>query len=311
MKALSAGTLHRNRNYLLGALAASLFLTPGAANAVLIPGDQAGVFAEGSIRSRFLICTTCSPVADLLDEQEAGSFGNNGPAIVDGAGAGGTGTADYDARAIIFGPTFLPELRAEASANPGVGPHAGFSGNGAYFFTAAASAKADQYFTYIGLTPATYTISYSFAGQALGAHPEDDPFVTVSGGLALFDDGDKLGGELPLGHEVDFSQKTFDGASRAFVFGDDVSITVNPGNSFYVSSFLNATVTGDAQGIADAGHTLTASFTAGDTSLLTAELADSVIPTPAVPEPSTWVLLIVGFGAVAGIASRRRACAPR
>jgi hypothetical protein len=105
MKALSAGTLHRNRNYLLGALAASLLLTPGAANAVLIPGDQAGVFAEGSIRSRFLICTTCSPVADLLDEQEAGSFGNNGPAIVAGAGGGGTGTADYDARAIIFGPS--------------------------------------------------------------------------------------------------------------------------------------------------------------------------------------------------------------
>ena len=29
--------------------------------------------------------------------------------------------------------------------------------------------------------------------------------------------------------------------------------------------------------------------------------------TPSVPEPSTWVLMIVGFGLVAGFAGRRRA----
>ncbi len=32
--------------------------------------------------------------------------------------------------------------------------------------------------------------------------------------------------------------------------------------------------------------------------------------TPSVPEPSTWVLMIVGFGLVAGFAGRRRAWAP-
>ena len=118
-----------------------------------------------------------------------------------------------------------------------------------------------------------------------------------------------MGGELPLGHEVDGSQKTFDGDARTFVFGDSVSIAVDPGDSFYLSSFLNATVTGEAQGIADASHTLTTSFIGGDTSLLTAELGDSPTSTPAIPEPSTWVLLILGFGVVAGLAGRRRAWA--
>src|ERR1700733_15215051 len=120
-----------------------------------------------------------------------------------------------EARAIIFGPTFLPELTAEASATPGIGPHAGFSADGAYFFTAAASAHADQYFTYIGQTPSTYTISYAFRGDALRAHAEDAPLVTVSGTISLFDDRDRSG-EFPLGHEVDEAQNHLDGADRSF-----------------------------------------------------------------------------------------------
>ena len=303
----------RNRkcigNKLLGRLLASAavcgFLASGAAAAVLIPGDQAGTFAEGSITSRFIICSTCSPASDRLVPQEAGGLRNNGPAIVGDGVRIGTATADYEARAIIFGPTFLPELAAEASSNPGIGTHEGFEGEGAYFFTAVATAHADQYFTYIGRTPSTYTISFDFRGDALGAHAEDEPFVTVSGTIALFDDRDR-NGEFPKGHEVDEFQKTVDGAARSFDIGGSVSITVNRGDSFYLSTFLDATVTSEAQGIADARHTFTTSFTAGDTSLLVAKLQDSVIPTSAVPEPSTWVLMIVGFGAVAGFAARRR-----
>ena len=293
---------------LLAAGAAFGLLASGAASAVLIPGDQAGSFAEGSINSRFIVCSTCSPASDLFGPQDKGGIGNNGPVIVGDAVRIGTGAADYEARAIIFGPTFLPELTAEASATPGIGPHAGFSADGAYFFTAAASAHADQYFTYIGRTPSTYTISFSFRGDALGAHAEDDPFVTVSGTIALFDDRDRSG-EFPKGHEVDEFQKTVDGTDRSFDIGGSVSITVNRGDSFYLSTFLDATVTGEAQGIADARHTFTTSFTGGDTSLLVAKLSDSVIP-PAVPEPATWVLMIVGFGVVAGLAGRRRAWAP-
>jgi PEP-CTERM motif len=290
---------------LLAAGAAFGLLASGAASAVLIPGDQAGAFAEGSINSRFIVCSTCSPASDLFGPQDKGGIGNNGPVIVGDAVRIGTGAADYEARAIIFGPTFLPELTAEASATPGIGPHAGFSADGAYFFTAAASAHADQYFTYIGRTPSTYTIGFSFRGDALGAHAEDDPFVTVSGTIALFDDRDRSG-EFPKGHEVDEFQKAVDGTDRSFDIGGSVSITVNRGDSFYLSTFLDATVTGEAEGIADARHTFTTSFTGGDTSLLVAKLGDSVIPTAAVPEPSTWVLMILGFGAVAGLAGRRR-----
>ena len=308
----------RNRNRtayrlfcgLLAAGAAFGLLASGAASAVLIPGDQAGAFAEGSINSRFIVCSTCSPASDLFGPQEKGGIGNNGPAIVGDNVRIGTGAADYAARAIIFGPTFLPELSAEASATPGIGPHAGFSADGAYFFTAAASAHADQYFTYIGRTPSTYTIHFGFRGDAQGAHADDEPFVTISGTIALFDDRDRSG-EFPKGHEVDEFQKTVDGTDgRKFDFGGAVSITVNRGDSFYLSTFLNATVTGEAEGFADASHTFTTSFIGGDTSLLVAKLGDSVIPTAAIPEPSTWVLIIVGFGVVAGLAGRRRALAP-
>jgi PEP-CTERM motif len=309
----SRRNLNRSSTLLFGLLSsgAVFALAPsGAASAVLIPGDQAGVLAQGSIISRFIICSTCDQPSDVLSNQERGGLGNNGPAIVGDSVGIGTASADYEARAIIFGPTFLPELTAEASALPGIGPHAGFSADGAYFFTAASTAHADQYFTYIGRTPATYTISFSFRGDALGAHAEDDPFVTVSGTIALFDDRDR-NGEFPKGHEIDEFQKTVDGAARSFDIGGAVSITVNRGDSFYLSTFLDATVTGDAEGIADARHTFTTSFTEGDTSLLVAKLPDSVIPGSPIPEPSTWVLMIAGFGAVAGFAARRRAWAPR
>lgn len=311
----AAATRSRNRiglKLFCGLLVAEAvfgLLASGAAGAVLIPGDQAGTFADGGITSRFLICTTCSPASDVLDDQHKGGFFDFGPAIVSGFGVGGTGRATFDARAIIFGPTFLPQLSADAGSTPGVGPHSGFSGDGAYFFTATASAKGVQYFTYIGRTPAIYTIGFVFRGEAVGAHAEDDPFVSISGGIGLFDDGDKLGGERPLGDEVDGAQETFHGGAGGFFDTGSVSITLNPGQSFYVSTFLIATVTGEADGFADASHTFATSFTAGDTSLLRAELPDS--PTAAVPEPATWVLTILGFGALAGFAGRRRASALR
>jgi hypothetical protein len=290
----------RNRNYLRYALLC-LFLASSSGVRAATPGDQAGVFADGSIRSLFLICSTCTPASETDDQQHAGGFGNNGPAIVGGFDQRGTGTASYDARAIILGPNVLPELKADASAAPGIGTHPGFSGTGAYFFTSSADTNARQYYTYHGLTPETYTISYVLKGQALGATPEDEPLITVSGGVTLFDDGDKLGGELPMGHVVDSSQKSFSGSAHSFLDGGTVSITVDPGHSFYLSAFLSAGVAAQADGIADAGHTFTTSFTAGDTSLLT-----GLLPTSPVPEPSTYGMLALGLSLVAAAVLLRR-----
>jgi hypothetical protein len=245
-------------------------------------------------------------VADLLSQEEAGGFGDAGPAIVGDSVARGTGTATYAARAALLGADLLPELSAIATATPGVGPHPGFSEDGAYFFTSSTTAHVDQYYTYDGSAPETYTVSYVINGSISDALPQDDPFVTVSGGLTIFDDGDKLGGELPKGHEVDHSDKLFKGPPHDFHEGGSVSITLDPGRSFYLSSFLSATVTGEAQGIANAGDTLTATFTAGDTSLLMAELP---LPAPAVPELSTYVMCAAGFALLAFIRHRSQSAA--
>src|SRR5690242_4259903 len=82
----------------------AIFGVPASgAAAVLIPGDQAGTFAQGSITSRFIICSTCTPASDVLSNNEDGGIGSNGPAIVHDGVRVGTGSADYEARAIIFG----------------------------------------------------------------------------------------------------------------------------------------------------------------------------------------------------------------
>lgn len=266
-----------------------------------IAGDQAGVFVDGSIRSLFLICNTCTPASEVDDRQNVGRFGDNGPAIVDGFDSRGTATTSYSARAIIFGADLLPQLKAVASENPGVGTHDGFSGTGAYFLPTSADAKAIQYYTYHGSVPATYTISYVIDGDVQSDTTQDAPLVSVSGGMALFDDGDKLGGELPMGHLVDISQKTFDGSTHSFRDGGMLAINVDPGHSFYLSAFLSAGVTGLAGGFADVGHTFNASFTGGDTSLLT-----GLLPASPVPIPPTLGMIVLGLTILLSIARVRQ-----
>jgi hypothetical protein len=259
------------------------------------PGDQAGVFVDGSIHSLFRICSTCPTPSEVDDQRTAGGFGSNGPAIASGFDTRGTANASYDGRALIVGGSLLPELHAAASAVPGIGSHVGFSAPGAYLLSSSASTRAVQYFSYRGAVPETYRISYVIRGGAFGASADDEPLVTVSGGLALFDDGDKLGGELPLGHTVDRSQKTFTGAAHDFVDGGTVSITVAPGQSFYLSAFLSAGVA-QVDGVADASHSFTSRFTAGDPSLLTAALAAS--PVDEAPAAALLALGLAGLGAV-------------
>jgi hypothetical protein len=81
--------------------------------------------------------------------------------------------------------------------------------------------------------------------------------------VALFDDGDKLGGELPLGRVVDIDRISVNGSAHDFRESGSVSITLDPGDVYYLSASLTAQVAVGGQGIADAGQTLTIAFTEG------------------------------------------------
>ena len=86
---------------------------------------------------------------------------------------------------------------------------------------------------------------------------------------------------------------------------------LNPGETFYVWSRLFVLRT--AAGVTDAGHTFNVTITPDAQqhiigllpNLSLASGANLNIPTDAVPEPSTWAMMIIGFGA-AGAMLRRR-----
>jgi hypothetical protein len=282
---------------------AIVLLAPNAVTRAATPGDQTGVFSSGSVTYLFRICSTCPQPTGVLDSGSSGGFGSFGPAIVAGLGARGEGDGSFAARARILGSEGVPELRADARAKPGIGTHEGFSEPGFYDFNAVALARGSQYFTYSGTTTQTYTMAYSIDGFASSTlpspTPEDESLISVSGGVTLFDDGDKLGGELPMGRVVDIDRISVNGSAHTFRQSGSVSITLDPGDSYYLAAFLSAQVSIGGQGIADAGHTLTIDFTAGNT----AQLAPLL---PSVPEPATYVLMSLGLGLTCLVLRRRR-----
>jgi hypothetical protein len=168
--------------------------------------------------------------------------------------------------------------------------------------------RAAQYYTYTGDTTQTYTMSYSVSGFADSTvdspTPQDEAAISVTAVVSLFDDGPKLGGERPMGNVVEIDRippvtgPPIDGSTHDFRFSGSVSITLDPGDSYYLVAALTAQVSFGGQGIADAGQTLTFAFTAGDTSQLVALLP--------VPEPSTYALMGLGLMLTCLMLRRRR-----
>lgn len=292
---LLSGRAHRA----LAVVSCSLPLLFGTA--ARAEGEQAGVFASGSVRYLFRICSTCPEPTGVLDSGSDGRLGSNGPAIVGGLGARGDGEATFAARALISSPDAVPELRADARAFPGIGTHEGFSETGIYDFNAVALATGRQYYTYIGDTTQTYTMTYTvsgFAGSTLPSPtPEDESLIGVSSVVSLFDD--QQTGELPLGNVVDIDRISVNGSAHTFRQSGSVSITVDPGDAYYLVASLSAQVSIGGQGIADAGQTLTIAFTAGDTTQLVPLLSP-------VPEPATYAQLGVGLTLICLMLRRRR-----
>lgn len=270
-----------------------LLCGPAAAQTAI---ETVGVTAGGTITYVFRICSTCDTPSDTVADEFKHRPGSRGPVIVSQHVNLGTAVADAYARALIVGSDAVPQLSAKASATPGIGLHAGFIGQGAYLPGATAFALAVQHYQYTGGTVQEYVLGYSLKGFAMSeGNPPIEADVQVNGGLSIHD-GKEPNLELPLGGLVDISQRSVNGSAHSFNENGAVAITLNPGESFYLSSFLSANVSQGGWGMADASHTLDVAFTAGDTSQLVPLL------TP-VPEPTTWALWLLGL---AGAGMRRR-----
>ena len=87
------------------------------------------------------------------------------------------------------------------------------------------------------------------------------------------------------------------------------SVRINPGQTFVVAAVMQAV--SNRGGLMDAAHTLTLQFDAehtyfADTNTVVGDALFAQLVPAAVPEPATWTVMILGFGAIGAAARRRR-----
>jgi hypothetical protein len=287
------------------ALALSMSLLAGAASA-----QTPGASAFGSAFGDFQIgCTTCPHIPIVLTGtpiQQAGGDGFASAAIAyDGqpvrtpAFEGYTlaGSVHYAATASFSGPLWTPLLGAYAEADNEsayllVGPN-----NlpvGIDLYQAYAQASTQMLYTYLGSTASSYTFHFDVEG--LVSNEESSLFGSAAiyaGPTTNFETG-----LIDFGF-VDLKGTGFNTPAFATAGSFSVSVSVNPGDSFWLVSQLGALVTmsyNSADSVADAMNTLRVSGIDGDTALLAVS---------AVPEPAPWMLLALGLFSTAAL--RRRA----
>ena len=272
------------RNFLRLALIVSSAVAQLASAATL---SAPGILVNGDGSQHFRKCSTC-PDEPVLDSDEKG--GNN----VGSAETTGNATNSFSwlASGTLVGPNALPVLKARAEAqNPSkTDPSLGIG-----TVSAVATARGLQEYHYSGTEAGTYTITFSVNGGLEGDDESIDAGISaLSSELVFNPDGGFQRRELASERLTKIARL---GAGS---FADDRSITFSVGanDDFFVSAFLIADAlfvdANSVTGVADAAHTMTASFTAGDVSLLTV-----------VPEPSTYGMMLVGLGLL-GCAGWRR-----
>jgi len=249
--------------------------------------SEAGILVTGDGSQHFKQCSTC-PDEPVLDSDVQG--GNN----VSSAETTGAANNSFSwlAAGTLVGPNALPVLKARAEAqNPSIEePTLGIG-----TVSAVASAQGLQLYHYSGTEPGTYTITFTVNGVLDGDDESIDAGISVfSSEFISKPDGGFPHPELASAQVIKTARTT----NGSFVDGSSITFSVGENEDFFVSAFLIADAlfvdAHSVTGVADAAHTMTASFTAGDVSLLTA-----------VPEPSTYGMLLVGLGLL-GCARWRR-----
>ena len=152
-----------------------------------------------------------------------------------------------------------------------------------------------QGYHYSGTEAGTYTITFTVDGVLDGDDESIEAGVSALSSEFVFSSD---GGLQRRGLASARLSKTASSSNGSFVDGRSITFSVGANDDFFVSVFLIADAlfvdAVSVTGVADASHTMTTSFTAGDVSLLTP-----------VPEPSTYGMLLMGLGLLVCVGWRR------
>jgi PEP-CTERM motif len=263
-----------------------------AINAAGAPLSSPGILVTGSGSNFFKVCSTCPNVGGTDGGSDGGDF-------VGAAETTGANPTFYNwlAEGVLVGPNSLPVLKARAEAmNPLLtDPSLGIGTT-----NATATAQGLQEYHYAGTEDGSYTITFDVNGVLIGDGETIDAGLTVFGSdYDPFLEGEFQITRIASGRVTRSASST----NGAFSESREVTFEIPAGEDFFVLAFLTGNAFfadngsgsgGSLDGVADASHTFNASFTAGDTSLLTT-----------VPEPAVSGLLLAGLGLV-GCAARGR-----